>query len=117
MVREAKASSSPLRVAPSAGVQRSIGLLRRASRPRRHKQEPEHRLRGARSPPSERQPRHFVGIKIASEPHGVALVTEAGDVVVTPMAFSEDASGSHVVRARLGAPDETLVALEAPGHD
>lgn len=59
---------------------------------------------------------HFVGIDIASEHHVVAIVNEEGDVVVKPMAFSEDASGYHLLRARLGAPDETLVAMEATGH-
>src|SRR5215831_13609344 len=116
IVLEADASSSQLRLAPSSGVQRSNGILRRASRPRMHKHEPEHRLRGSRLPPSERRPMQFVGIDIASERHVVAVVNEAGDVVVKPTAFSEDASGYHLLRARLGAPEETLIAMEATGH-
>jgi transposase len=114
-VREANAASSQLRVGPSSGVPRSHGILRRASRPRRHKHE--HRLRGSRSAPSERRPLPFVGIDIASERHVVAVVSEQGDVVVKATGFSEDASGYQALRVLLGAPDQTVIALEATGHD
>jgi transposase len=58
----------------------------------------------------------FVGIDIASERHVVAVVSEQGDVVVKPTGFSEDASGYQALRALLGAPDQTLIAMEATGH-
>ena len=60
---------------------------------------------------------HFVGIDIASEHHVVAIVNEQGDVVVKPTGFSEDASGYQALRVLLGAPDQTLIAMEATGHD
>jgi transposase len=58
-----------------------------------------------------------VGIDIASERHVVAVVSEQGDVVVKATGFSEDASGYQALRALLGAPDQTVIAMEATGHD
>jgi transposase len=59
----------------------------------------------------------FVGIDIGSERHVGALVNEQGDVGVKPTGFSEDASGYQALRVLLGAPDQTLIAMEATGHD
>lgn len=58
----------------------------------------------------------FVGIDIAAETHVVAAVSEDGTVVVKPTPFTEDAAGYAALRAVLGAPTETLIALEATGH-
>ncbi len=58
----------------------------------------------------------FVGIDIASEKHVVAAVNEAGDVLLKPTSFGEDATGYAKLFELLGEPAETLVALEATGH-
>jgi transposase len=58
----------------------------------------------------------FVGIDIASENHVVAAVNEAGDVLLKPTTFGEDAPGYAKLFKVLGEPAETLVALEATGH-
>jgi transposase len=58
----------------------------------------------------------FVGIDIASETHVVAVVDEAGEVLVKPVGFGEDAGGYGKLFELLGAATEVLVALEATGH-
>lgn len=58
----------------------------------------------------------FVGMDIGKEKHVVAVVDEAQAVLVTPTAVSEDAAGYGRLRALLGPPAQTLVALEATGH-
>jgi transposase len=58
----------------------------------------------------------FVGIDIAAEKHVVAAVNEAGDVLLKPTSFGEDATGYTKLFELLGEPAETLVALEATGH-
>jgi len=58
----------------------------------------------------------FVGIDIASEKHVVAVVDEAGGVLVKPAGFSEDAGGYGKLFELLGTPTEVLVAMEATGH-
>ena len=58
----------------------------------------------------------FVGIDIASEKHVVAAVNEAGEALLKPTSFGEDAAGYAKLFELLGAPAETLVALEATGH-
>ena len=58
----------------------------------------------------------FAGVDIASETHMVALVDEAGKVLVKPTAFTEDAAGYEKLFERLGASAELLVAMEATGH-
>jgi hypothetical protein len=112
--REARAST--VRVAPSPGAPDSNGILRRPRRPRVHKREPEHRSRGSRPSPSERSGMRFVGIDVASEQHVVAGVDETGAVGLKPTAFTEDAEGYDRLLGLLGAPADTLVALEATGH-
>ncbi len=58
----------------------------------------------------------FVGIDIASEHHVVAIVNEQGEVIVKPTVFGEDANGYQALRVLLGAPEQTLIAMEATGH-
>lgn len=58
----------------------------------------------------------FVGIDIASEKHVVAVVGEAGGVLVKPTGFGEDAGGYGKLFELLGAAGEVLVAMEATGH-
>jgi transposase len=58
----------------------------------------------------------FVGIDIASQAHVVAVVDEAGQIVVRPTPFDEDAAGREKLFEILDRPDEALVALEATGH-
>lgn len=58
----------------------------------------------------------FVGIDVAAERHMVASVDEAGRVLLPPTPFTEDAEGYEKVFDRLGAPGDTLVAMEATGH-
>jgi transposase len=59
---------------------------------------------------------HFVGIDIASEKHVVAVVDEAGGILVKPTGFGEDAGGYGKLFELLGTPSEVLVAMEATGH-
>ena len=58
----------------------------------------------------------FVGIDIASEKHVVAVVDEAGGVLVKPTGFGEDAGGYGRLFEFLGTAGEVLVAMEATGH-
>ena len=58
----------------------------------------------------------FVGIDVAAERHVVATVDEAGTLLVKPTPFTEDAEGYETLFDRLGAPADTLVAMEATGH-
>lgn len=58
----------------------------------------------------------FIGIDIGAESHVVAVVDEAGGVLVKSTPFSEDAEGYAKLRALLGSPEETLCAMEATGH-
>jgi transposase len=57
-----------------------------------------------------------VGIDIASEKHVVAVVDEAGGVLVKPTGFGEDAGGYGRLFELLGTAGEVLVAMEATGH-
>jgi transposase len=58
----------------------------------------------------------FVGVDIASEKHVVAVVDEAGGVLVKPTGFGEDAGGYGKLFELLGTAGEVLVAMEATGH-
>lgn len=58
----------------------------------------------------------FAGIDIASEKHVVAVVDEAGGVVVKATTFTEDAGGHRQLLELLGEPSECMVAMEATGH-
>jgi transposase len=58
----------------------------------------------------------FIGIDIGAESHVVAVVDEAGGVLVKPAPFSEDGEGYAKLRTLLGGPEETLCAMEATGH-
>jgi transposase len=58
----------------------------------------------------------YVGIDVASETHTVAAVTAEGEVLLKPSTFAENAAGYQQLFERLGAANETLVALEATGH-
>ncbi len=58
----------------------------------------------------------FVGIDIAAEQHVAAAVDEHGAVGIRPTPFTEDAQGYTQLLALLGAPTDTLVAMEATGH-
>jgi transposase len=58
----------------------------------------------------------FVGIDVAAETHVVAAVDASGQVLLKPTAFAEEAAGYAKLLTLLGAPGDTLVALEATGH-
>ncbi len=58
----------------------------------------------------------FAGVDIASETHVVAVIDERGEVLVKPTVFGEDAEGHAKLLSLLGAPGDTLVAMEATGH-
>ena len=58
----------------------------------------------------------YVGIDIASQSHVVAVVDEAGSVLVRPTVFGEMASGYEKLFEILGDPSDCLVAMEATGH-
>lgn len=58
----------------------------------------------------------FAGIDIAAEAHVVAVVDEAGTVLVKPTPFPEHAEGYARLLERLGAPADLLVVMEATGH-
>jgi transposase len=58
----------------------------------------------------------FVGIDIASEKHVVAAVSEAGETLLKPVTFAEDAGGYLKLIELLGPADGALVAMEATGH-
>jgi transposase len=58
----------------------------------------------------------FVGMDIGKAKHVVAVVDEAQAVLVAPTAVSEDTAGYARLREVLGAPAQTLVAMEATGH-
>jgi transposase len=58
----------------------------------------------------------FVGIDIAAEKHVVAVVDEAGGVLVKPTSFGEEAVGYEKLFQLLGPAAEVLVAMEATGH-
>src|SRR5262249_3513951 len=98
-----EAESSAVRLAPSTGAPGSNGILRPAQpRPRMHKLERGHRLRGSRPPPSERSGMRFVGIDIAAETHVMAAVDESAGVVIKATPFSEDVEGYEKLFALLG---------------
>lgn len=58
----------------------------------------------------------FIGIDVASETHVFAVVDEQSKVQVKATPFREDADGYAALFAKLGAPTDTLVAMEATGH-
>jgi transposase len=58
----------------------------------------------------------YVGIDIAAETHVVAAVDHQRAVVIKSTPFTEDAAGYQKLLQLLGAPDDTLVAMEATGH-
>jgi transposase len=53
---------------------------------------------------------------IGKATHVIAAVDETQAIVLTPTSISEDAAGYGQLRAVLGAPEDTLVAMEATGH-
>jgi Transposase len=58
----------------------------------------------------------FAGIDIGGERHAVAVVDEAGAVLVRSTYFEEEAAGYELVKDLLDDPDDCLVAMEAAGH-
>lgn len=56
------------------------------------------------------------GIDIGSEQHVLAVLDEAGTVLLRPTKLSEDAAGYERLFALLGASGATTVAMEATGH-
>jgi len=58
----------------------------------------------------------YAGIDIGSRTHVVAIVGPAGEVLVKPTPFGEDAAGYGKLLDLLGSPVELIVALEATGH-
>lgn len=58
----------------------------------------------------------FIGIDIGAEAHAVAVVDEAGQVVLKPTSIAEDAQGYTHLREVLGEPTDALVVMEATGH-
>jgi transposase len=58
----------------------------------------------------------FVGIDVAAERHVAAVVDETDRVLIKATPFTEDAEGYAKLFEVLGAPTDTLVAMEATGH-
>jgi transposase len=58
----------------------------------------------------------FVGIDIGAERHVGAIVGEDGAVLMAATPFQEDAEGYRQLRAFMGDPTDTVVAMEATGH-
>jgi len=58
----------------------------------------------------------FAGIDVGSQTHVVAVLDEAGQVLVKPTPFGEDAAGYERLFRILGTPEELLIAMEATGH-
>lgn len=58
----------------------------------------------------------YVGIDIGAERHVVAIVGEDGAVLTAATPFQEDAEGYRQLRAVMGDPTDTVVAMEATGH-
>ena len=58
----------------------------------------------------------FIGMDIGKQAHVVAAVDERQAVVIAPTRITEDAGGYEHLRQLLGAPADTLVAMEATGH-
>lgn len=58
----------------------------------------------------------FIGIDIASEKHTVAVVNSDSATLIGATTFTEDREGYDKLLALLGAPDDTLVVMEATGH-
>lgn len=58
----------------------------------------------------------YVGIDIAAKEHVVAVVDEAGQALVAPTRFAEDAQGYDQLRTVLGNPSDLRIVLEATGH-
>lgn len=58
----------------------------------------------------------FAGIDIGSRSHVVALVNEAGVVLLRPTPFAATWSGHESLFGMLGSPVDFLVAMEATGH-
>jgi transposase len=58
----------------------------------------------------------FAGIDIGGERHAVAVVDEAGVVLVKSTFFGEESAGYERVKDLLDDRDDCLVAMEATGH-
>jgi transposase len=58
----------------------------------------------------------YAGIDIAAETHVLAVLDEAGAMLVRPMPFGEDVEGYAKALAALAGPEPALVAMEATGH-
>jgi len=58
----------------------------------------------------------FAGIDIGSRSHLVALVNEAGVVLLRPAPFAATWAGHESLFTMLGSPLDLLVAMEATGH-
>jgi transposase len=56
------------------------------------------------------------GIDIASRTHVLTVVGEAGETLVKPTSFGEDAAGYEKAFALLGPATDIFVAMEATGH-
>jgi transposase len=58
----------------------------------------------------------YIGIDIGAEHHVVAAVDEQEAVLLKPLRIVEDADGYMKLKEAIGAPDDTLVGMEATGH-
>jgi transposase len=58
----------------------------------------------------------FAGVDVAAERHYVAVVGEAGGVLLKATAFFEEATGYRQLRELLGNTNDCLIAMEATGH-
>ena len=58
----------------------------------------------------------FAGIDVGSQTHVLAIVDEAGQMLMRPTPFGEDEAGYAKVLGLLGSPSDVLVAMEATGH-
>lgn len=58
----------------------------------------------------------FFGIDIAAETHVIAAVGEAGETLIKPTSFAENAAGYETLFKLLGAVASSMVVMEATGH-
>lgn len=58
----------------------------------------------------------YIGIDIGSRSHVVASIDDAGNVLLKPTAFDEDAVGYAKAFGLLGSPENTVIAVESTGH-
>lgn len=58
----------------------------------------------------------YIGIDVGKEKHALAVMNDAGELVLKPRTFTSDLEGHAQLQRWLGEPEGALVGLEATGH-